>query len=350
MKVIDPSLDRRWDDFVHRHPDGTIFHTSNWARVIQRSYGHVPCYAIREDGAGDIQTGVPLFLIGNRFTGKRLVSLPFTDRCNPLLSGPDDMMSIGSDLAAVAGNMDARNVEIRSALAGADGTTPPGYRVFAYYKLHLLDLDQGLDRVWQGFKQKSVRYPIRKAEACAMTIRQGGAEADMRIFHKLNVITRKKHGVIPQPYRFFENIYRELIASKLAFLLIAEYRYRPIAASIFFTYRKAIHYKYNSSSGLYGDCQPNHLLLWRAIEEACGRRFSLMDLGRTAPDNRGLVSFKRHWGACETDLPYYFYPEIKSSGGTFEKGSLYRTAASVLKKMPAAVLERLGTVSYKYFA
>jgi serine/alanine adding enzyme len=315
MKIIDPSSDHRWDEFVHQHPDGTVFHTSNWARVIQRSYGYVPCYVIREDSRGGIKAGLPLFLIGNRITGKRLVSLPFTDQCAPLFSDGDDMMNITNDLAAVVKNMGARSVEIRAGIAGAVHTAAPGYCVFGYYKLYLLDLEQGLDRIWSGFKQKSVRYPIRKAEACALTIRQGGAERDIRIFHKLNVITRKKHGVIPQPYRFFENIYQELIAKKLAFLLIAEYRDRSVAASIFFTYRKTMHYKYNCSSGLYSSCQPNHLLLWHEI-----------------------------------DLPYYFYPEIRSTGGTIENGSLYRTATTVLKKIPAAILEQLGTVGYKYFA
>lgn len=350
MEVIDPSLDRRWDVFVRAHPEGTIFHTSNWARVIQQSYGFLPYYIIQDDAAGGIRVGLPFFLLGNRITGRRLVSLPFTDRCAPLFSETDNSADIAGCILAAAKNAGADSIEIRSGICDALCSGSLRFSAFEYYQLFLLDLGKGLESIWSGFKQKSVRYPIKKAESSAVTVRRGNAESDMRIFHRLNTITRHRHGVFPQPYRFFENIYHELVSKGLAFLLIAEYRNRPIAASIFFTYRDSIHYKYNCSSGLYAAGQPNHLLLWHAIKEACEKKFKFMDFGRTAPDNAGLVSFKRHWGTMAVELPYYYYPGIKKTGGSLEKGYLYKAVSSLLKKMPVSVLERFGRIGYKYFA
>jgi len=38
-KIIDPSKDKRCDEFVANYSQGTEFHLSKWARVIQKTYG-----------------------------------------------------------------------------------------------------------------------------------------------------------------------------------------------------------------------------------------------------------------------------------------------------------------------
>ena len=49
MAIIDPCKYTKWDSFVLSHNEGTIFHLSNWAKVIQETYGYEPYYLILKD-------------------------------------------------------------------------------------------------------------------------------------------------------------------------------------------------------------------------------------------------------------------------------------------------------------
>ena len=44
-------------------------------------------------------------------------------------------------------------------------------------------------------------------------------------------------------------------------------------------------------------------------------RIPLLDLGRTARENFGLMEFKRGWGAIEEPLTYYYFPRCAGLAG-----------------------------------
>ncbi|MEO0128413.1 MAG: hypothetical protein ABIL44_11770, partial [candidate division WOR-3 bacterium] len=193
--------DSRWDAFVHQHPDGTIFHTSHWATVIQKTYRYEPYFIISETD-GNIYVAIPFFVIRGQLGKKRLVCLPFTDECSPLFVAEKDLEDTMSLIMGMRKNGVISGIEIRS--KNFDFATKFDFKKYSYYKLFLLNLDQGLNSIWKNFKQKSIRYPIKKAQRYGVEIIKSTEPEDMKIFYKLNLLTRKKHGVIPQPYRFFK--------------------------------------------------------------------------------------------------------------------------------------------------
>src|SRR5688500_13453398 len=71
MDVPDP----RWDDYVHRHPEGSFFHQVAWRRVIERAYRSQPYYLFTER-EGRITGVLPLFESGGRPFTRALVSVP----------------------------------------------------------------------------------------------------------------------------------------------------------------------------------------------------------------------------------------------------------------------------------
>ena len=98
LKFIDPEADPRWDDFVQQHPEGSIYHHSAWKKVLEETYGFDPFYvALENKTEGTFEGIVPFMLVNSWLTGKRLVSLPFTSYCNPIVpegavqevAGPD---------------------------------------------------------------------------------------------------------------------------------------------------------------------------------------------------------------------------------------------------------------------
>ena len=83
--IIDPRTYSSWDDILLRTPGSSFFQTSAWARVLAESYGYTPLYfTVIEDG--QFEALVPLMEVNSILTGKRGVSLPFTDFCDPIVS------------------------------------------------------------------------------------------------------------------------------------------------------------------------------------------------------------------------------------------------------------------------
>src|ERR1043166_115885 len=86
ITLIDPLSGSTWNDLLLTHPDATIFHTSAWARVLARTYGHQPFYLHFARGGSSVAL-LPLMEVASRVTGLRSVCVPFSDYCAPLLFG-----------------------------------------------------------------------------------------------------------------------------------------------------------------------------------------------------------------------------------------------------------------------
>jgi hypothetical protein len=92
--------------------------------------------------------------------------------------------------------------------------------------------------------------------------------------------------------------------------------------------------------------RPNHVILWAAVRDAMEAGVTF-DLGRAAPEQKGLVDFKRHWGGVPVQLAYDYWP--KASGlnvGRRDSGKL-ALASRLWSRLPAAIAER-GSVLYRY--
>jgi len=346
VKMIDPSKGKRWDEFVGSHPHGTVFHLSNWARVLQKTYGYIPYYFILEDSDKKIKAGCPFLLIKSWLTGNRLVCLPFTDNCFSLVSSNEDLKSLYSLAIERARREKANYVEVRG--------EPPNaflqslhFERHSYYKHFRLDLSRGRNSLWKGFG-KSVRKSFRRADRANLSIVRSEAEADMKGFYFLNLATRKKHGIPSQPYDFFENIWRELILTRLGFLLLVKYKGISISGGVFFVHRDTIYHKFTASDRNYFQYCPNHFLIWHTIQYGCEKGYKFFDSGRASPDNPGLIRFKHSWGMEEIDLPYYYWPTVKGVTSTEQKSLKYRMITSVMRRTPTTIFRMAGKLLCKH--
>ncbi|MCH7760266.1 GNAT family N-acetyltransferase [candidate division TA06 bacterium] len=346
IKKINPREDARWDLFVNSHPYGTIYHHSAWQEVIEQTYHHTPSYWVLEDENHSIRGGIAFFLIRSPLTGNRAVSLPYSDSGDPLVDTVHDLRVLFRTLRE---EMDENlsYFEIRT----FRGSAMLDNRLFQkkdYYKSFLLDLNNSTEDLWKGFHPKAVRYAIRKAERSGIRIREGKDERDMQTFYRLHVKTRRRHGVPPQPYAFFQNIWKILVSKGLAFLLLAEVKGKEIAGSLFLHHNKTLYHKFNSSDPEFLHYQPNHLLLWTAIQRGCQEGFQWLDFGRTSPDNQGLMEFKRRWGTREMAMPYFYFPEVRGITSTEERSFKYRLMTTFWRKAPLALNKWGGKILYRH--
>jgi len=346
LTTIDIFEARRWDEFVASHPQGTAFHLSNWGRVLQRTYQYTPYYVILEDHDREIKAGCPFFLIKSWVTGTRLVCLPFTDACYPLVTSGEDIETLLSAAIEKAKKEKADHIEVRGPhphvfLRNSD------FENHTYYKAFRLDLSRGIDHLWKGL-HKTTRRHVRRAEKAKLKIERSESEKAMRDFYLLNLATRKKHGIPPQPYDFFENIWRELILTGLASVSLVKYKSTSIAGGVFLAHGDTIYYKFNASDRNYLQYRPNHFLVWDAIQYGCERGYKFLDGGRTSPDNVGLASFKRSWGMQEIDLPYYYWPTIKGVSSTKQRSLKYRMMTSLMRRAPTTIFRVAGELLCKH--
>ena len=76
MEVLD------WDSRLNHFPGATFFHGAAWARVLHSTYGYQPVYfaTVEQDR---LRSLLPVMEVNSWLTGRRGISLPFTDDCLP---------------------------------------------------------------------------------------------------------------------------------------------------------------------------------------------------------------------------------------------------------------------------
>lgn len=344
--LVDPMVDGRWDKFVSECPGGTIYHHSSWSRILQESYGYQPyCYAVEE--GGELIAVVPFLRISSWLTGERLTCLPFSDHCFPLSRTAE-----GAELLLRAIREEATRRSISLEIRGRENGLDPVQAGFVEkdgYVIHLAELETKSDRLMERLHYRA-RRGIREAEKREVTVREAMGEEDLKEFYRLNVLTRKKHGVLPQPFRFFQAIQRHILAPGRGTLLLAENRGKIIAGVLYLLFRDTVTYKFNASDEACLRLRPNHLLIWTAMEWACQKGYKVFDFGRCDLANEGLREFKRQWAARELPLPYYCYPQIPSVRALGGRGLARRVIETGVRFMPSFILRLAGSALYGHLA
>jgi lipid II:glycine glycyltransferase (peptidoglycan interpeptide bridge formation enzyme) len=151
-----------------------------------------------------------------------------------------------------------------------------------------------------------------------------------------------------QPRRYFFALWDTFAPSGAMQLWLAEYQGVVVAGSIFLASDTTLQLAYNASDERYQHVRPVNLLLWMAIQWASTNGYHVLDLGRTACDNPGLMRFKRHTGAIMEPLPYYYYPRMSGLAATSEGSWKYRLLTGCWKRLPVQVAERLGGDLYRH--
>jgi len=334
---------RQWDKFVESHPKGSPYHLSYWMRVLHKTYSFTPFMYVQKNDNENISGIVPCFFIKGFFKGNRIVSLPFTDSCDPLLNDHSQEKELWQKIINEHKD-NIKYMEIRGSLLQDSGLV-----CHNYYKLHVLNLGSDISEVEKNIDKKTIRYSIRKAQKGGIEIREENTQWGIEEIYRLNFLTRKKHGVPPQPFAFFKNIFDDLVLKGYASILLAVFNSKTLAGGVFLKFKETYYYKYNASDPQCLSKQnPNHLLTWHAIQKATQEGYRFFDFGRTSPDNMGLMRYKEMWGAKSVDLPYYYYPKIMGAVSQKESGLLFRTLTRVWQSLPDAVVKRIGPIICKH--
>ena len=340
MKIINPLEFPSWDDMLLPHNGASFFHSSQWARLLAEAYDYRPMYFTLFDG-GRLVATVPVMEVKSFLTGKRGVSLPFTDYCEPLAEGGQQFQLLFDGLAEYGRRAGWKHIELRGASSFLEGVQPSS----SSYG-HVLDLSKGVEYVFPGLRDSTKRN-IKKARKEEVEVVIDASAHAVDEFYRLNCLTRKKHGLPPQPFGFFRGLFRNVIDKGSGFVAIASYKGKTVAGLVFLhSGRKAI-YKYGASDENYNFLRANNLVMWEAINWYARNGYSQLCLGRTEPENSGLRQFKTGWGASERAINYYRYDLEKEA---FVQAQLSVSGAhnAIFRKMPVPLLRAAGAVMYRH--
>jgi hypothetical protein len=337
VQIVDPLAVAEWDALVMSLPGHSFFHSSAWARVLVETYGYVPKYFTAWVD-GQLTGVIPLMEVNSWLTGKRAVGLPFSDECEPIGEGIDLLLKAATNEGARRG---WKSWEVRGSIG------EPVQSQGTYYS-HTLALGCPDAALLKSF-DSAVRGAIKKAEKANLTVTIGHDIADMRVFYDLNCKTRKKHGVPPQPFSFFQNLHQHIIAKRQGFITLARTGDTPIASNIFVHAGRRAVYKYSASDEEFRAlCGPN-LVLWRAIQWCNQAGIQDVDFGRTLIDNVGLRRFKRHWNTEERTLSYFKY-NLRAKQFVTGKGESSQSREKIVRHIPIPIARMIGSVLYRHVA
>ena len=343
VSLIDPQTDQRWDRFVERHPGGSIYHHSAWSRAISDTYGFQPFHVVLDEPrSGEIEGILPLMYVQSRLTGNRLVSLPLTAYCDCLIPETE----LDNAIRFVAAGLPAVDYVELKFLEELDGTA--GVKGEPLYATHILELEPDLDETFKRLHGNCVRRKIRKASKSEFNFRIGESEADLEAFFRLETGVRKNHGLPPQPYSFFANIWKHLKPRDMMFLPVLEYQGEIVAAVLMLRFKDTYYYEYSASDSRFWPLGANQLIIWEIVKMAHSEGVRRFDFGRSSLTNESLLTFKRRWGARQHDLSYYYYPTARKNGSR-ESDSLARRLMNFTnRRLPHRLLQLEGRLLYPH--
>jgi hypothetical protein len=331
------------------HPLASVFHSDGWQDALRDTYDYESFLFRGNRPALSAESGVVLSRVRSWLTGNRLISLPFSDHCSPLVSGPAELQSLIEDLKPILSAEDWSYVEIRPIDDSFDDVLQAaGFQRCDEYLLHRLQLNASADALFRQFHKSSVQYRIRRAERLGMVCEVGRSPKLIRDFFHLMAITRRRQGLPPQPYAWFENLARCMGENGIDIRVAYKDR-RPIAAVLNLKAFGHVCYKYSCSDLRFKSMNATCLLLWQTIQDACRDGAQVLDLGRSAIDNPGLIRFKSNWAGDPTRLTYWRLQAAPSRSHRRGFGNWKVTSSSrLLGLLPQPILNRVGAILYKH--
>lgn len=344
---INPIKDVRWAEFVQRRPDSSVFHTVPWLYALHRTYGFEPIAFTTSPPDKKLENGLVFCRVSSWLTGARLVSLPFSDHCEPLFDSAEELAFSISYLQRHLRQQNWTYLELRPTRGNLSETNDEvGLFPAKRYFLHKLSLDPCHEELFQAFDKDCVQRRIQRAERAHLIERRGNSVELIKQFYGLFILTRARHRLPPIPHVWFRNLVEclgDAVEVRLAYK-----DQTPVSAILTLRFRDVVYFKYGCSDSRFNRFGATSWLLWRAIRAAKSGGARHFDMGRTDDGDRGLIAFKNHWVPRPTQLVYWRFP--KSSPLDSRNSWKFKMAKRAFARLPRRALVIVGWLMYRHVA
>ncbi len=318
-----------------------MFHERGWLEALNRTYGFDPFVLTSTEAGKPLVDGLVLCWVSSWITGNRLVSLPFSDHCEPLLADASALHELVNWLREECARQGAKYFELR---------LMPGHEISdrllvrsQSYCFHTLDLTPRLEEIFSSFHKDSIQRRIRRASR-ELSYEVGRSRELVDQFYRLLMMTRRRHNVPPQPRAWFRNLV-ECMGQKLQ-ISVARKNGVSIAAMLTLQHGSTVVYKYGGSDQDFHYIGGMPYLFWNLIKASKESGATEIDFGRSELNNHGLIRFKDRFGTTQKLMTYFRHPQAENR--TAMPSWIPRSLGRVLSILPAALMPAVGRVMYKH--
>jgi hypothetical protein len=349
VKRLHPNKYKLWDEFVESHEFGTIYHTSLWLKLISFTYDFEGYHLVIENDNGEFIAGLPLFIVKSKIMENRLSTIPGAQACNPLVSNQEEYMAFMNYISEVLKKENITNYELKTSNSQDPKIQYEGTEVNAY-STYLLDLNNPLETIRKSFHKSSVQRAINKSLRSNLELTVARSLDDVKSFYQLYFQMRKDNGLLPQPYKFFKNMWELLSERNQIDILFANHHQKIISTILLVKYKDTVVYEYGASIPEMMNLRPSQFLLWHGIQKSKEQGYKSFDFGRVTNDNESLVQFKERWGTQKRELPYYYLPALNGGSPLRQSKMLKNIMYFTVKSAPKSLCEYLGKTFYRNFS
>lgn len=181
--------------------------------------------------------------------------------------------------------------------------------------------------------RKTTRHEIKKAQNQDLQVKKCAEKKELEDFYNIYIKSAKKHKIPVYPFSFF-SYFLDFQNSEI---LLAKFKDRIIAGSVFLFYDKFVHYFQNAVDEKYKNLGANYLILWNQIQNKDSRIF---DFGGTRIGS-SLEIFKKGWGGKE-------YPIFELSNLPSENRLRESKLRNIFGLLPPFLIKKLSPHLLKY--
>ena len=279
--------------------------------------------------------------IDSWLTGRRLVSLPFSDHCEPLVDSQASAAEIADELRSRLNTGKWKYIELRPT---GEYSEVAGIISEPTCWLHILDLKPAAEEILRNTHKTAIQQPIKRAEREGLLQECGYSDRLLNAFYGLLVLTRRRHQLPPQPIEWFRNL-AQALGDQLQ-IRVAFKDGQAIASIMTLSHKETLVYKYAASDTRFNNLGGTAFLLWKAIGDAKAAGITSMDFGRSDMDNQGLISFKERWGTKGSKLTYLRWS--KKQATDVAHGRSAGMMKKVFSLVPDSVLQATGRILYRH--
>lgn len=346
IQTIDPTTHPAWSELVARSNSG-VFNSPQWIDTIVETYGFNIEAAVLPGADARPIAGLACADVRD-LRGERLMSLPFSDYCDPIVESAEQWEKLIAPFLAreLPLHLRVRDAEVprndeRFECVGElawHGTTLEG------------DEADALARLDPQFRQG-----LRAAERHGVTVRFGTDLDDVRTFYELHCHTRMlKYRLLPQPWFFFENMWKRFAPFDGIVVGLAEHEGDVIAGALYLIFSNVIYYKFGASVTDRLAVRPNELLGWRSMLLGRERGCTAYDWGVSDLDQPGLIRYKRKCATEERRVVALRHTPAgyacHSYAAEVEETLNVLTRGLTGEDVPPLVAQRAADVLYRFFA
>ena len=324
----------RWDAYVKNHPEGTVFHLSQWQHFIEGSFRHRPMHLVCESRDGSLSGVLPLFLVRSRVFGRMLISTPQAAYGGILSDNGPTGNSLLAEAEEIARDQKVQFLELRNFSRASDN---PGLLTKDLYVTFRQDLDEDPEKNFLSIPRKT------RAE-CREGIRNGlefkVAETGVDGFFQIYSRSVRDLGTPVFSKRLFANGMREF--GDKCKIFSVHHRGKLVSAVWTLFYKDEIIPYYGGSLREYNRLAVNNFMYWMLIRYGCENGYKVYDFGRSKKGT-GSFDFKKRWGMIMTDLPYqYFLVSKKSLPDTSPLNPKFSIGIRLWQKLPLPIANTFG--------